>query len=256
MYFFTKQDHLSILSLGLDGAAAESRQSLFQRMIDLHHDLLPRLHQQQMALSPNPEAPQIVVLNTTAAAFNEVALTLLYTRDPMTASSVEQLMGRDGVTTSTGVRARHHPVIEIRLTGDYLAVELVVSPFAWYDQQNFAGKLTIEQHRQQFYHLLHEMGNEYLLGFWSGVHRSDMHLSSRQLPPRTVMFDYLDTFAPGRDWLRLGHWFKPESDPLHVDHIVETLNTCIMDIYRVYEFIAWTSNNNYQSFYHKAKSHI
>ncbi|MFW5692038.1 MAG: hypothetical protein ACOCX3_01670 [Chloroflexota bacterium] len=255
MTYFTRDHHNAVLaSLRDDPLAQAERERAFNHMRELHKSLYPLITQHRLSLHPNVEVPGGVAYTTTVSAFEVDALSLTYMRSAAEAEVVEGMMGRDGVSTSDGLRARHHPVIELRLTPDHFAVELVVAPFAWYDQQNFAGKLTISQHRSAFFELLRELDDNYRLGFWSGIHPGEMNLEIEKLPPQTVLFEFLDTFAAGRDWLRIGRWYGPEDDNLNGRDFKRIVLQHIQSLYGVYEFIIWSSNNNFQTFFNKASS--
>ena len=50
-------------------------------------------------------------------------------------------MGKESGAQTGDVDTYRHPVIELRLTPDQFAIELILSPYAWLDQQNLIGKL-------------------------------------------------------------------------------------------------------------------
>lgn len=249
MSFFSQADFNAILAMSLEGHQSTQQERVFNRLLDLHQQLMSRIKLNQIDLYPNFEVPEQVATSTTVTPFEANVMTLAFSRSEATAEIVEGMMGRDGIETSDGLKVRHHPVIELRLTPENFVVELVVSSFAWYDQQNFAGKITVEQQRSHLNQILSDMQNEYFIGFWTGTQLSETRLTTRKLPPQHILLDYLTTFAAGRDWLRFGHWFQPEDD-ISVDAIFD----CIQELYAIYSFITWTSNNNFQTFYNRADS--
>jgi hypothetical protein len=79
-----------------------------------------------------------------------------------------------------------------------------------------------------------------------------MHLTAHQLSRGTILKEWLGTFGDGSDWLRVGVWFSPGDPILQTDQITAELISRIGALYRIYEFAIWTSNNNFQSFYHSS----
>lgn len=178
-------------------------------------------------------------------------MTLTYMREATEATIVERIMGRD-VTSPAEINHRLHPTIEIRVMPDSLAVELLLAPDAWYDQQNFAGKLSIHQHRLSFSRLLYDLADDFCLGFWSGIYLTDMHLTTDKLPPAKILLEYMDTFAAGRDYMRVGRWYEPDDPALDEENIAAEILHRMRELYSIYDFILWSSNNNFQGFYKKA----
>src|SRR5690606_9285567 len=168
---------------------------------------------------------------------------------------VEGLMGFEQAGGDHEAQPSRHPVIEVRLTPEHFVVELVLSPAAWWDQQNFIGKIDLQRHRDGLRRLLYRLDGDYRFGYWSGAHLSDMHLTTWQLLHGRVLEEWIDTFADGQDWLRLGVWYEPESPALSADYIAHETATRIGELYNVYDFLLWTSNNNYHDFYHKREKY-
>lgn len=253
MLYFAEKDYACLLDLDTEEAGLRH---LYERLSELHRALYPHLQQKTPDLYLYSESPGGVRRESASAPTLENVLALTYMRLPADARIVEGLMGRDTLHNITSkIEARRHPVIEIRLMPEALAVELIVSPEAWYDQQNFIGKLSVEQYRHQFYRLLSGLPEAYMLGFWHGVHLGDMHLNTAELPPERILFDYLDTFADRRDWLRIGHWYAPESPALQEESIVGALAARVRDLYGLYTFVAWAAQNNFHSLYQRLLSH-
>jgi hypothetical protein len=255
--YFTQVHHSQLAGLH-NNLHSQPVQHLIAQMSSLHHTLYTRLSDYRLNLYPNPETRTGVAIQSLTTPFQADALSIIYTRERSQAASVENLMGRDTAGVSEGVRTHHHPAIELRLSPDYLAVEFVLPPTAWYDQQNFIGKLTIKQHREDLYMLLRRIhsqntSQDAMLGFWSGLTPNDSHIMLSQLPPKVLLYEYLDTFAAGRDWFRLGYWHPPESPPLQMDKVQNTVFEHIQALYQVYQFVTWTSDNNFHSFYTSTK---
>jgi hypothetical protein len=174
-------------------------------------------------------------------------LTLHYLRAYQQAAAVERMMGREDVFTPEDIQAQRHPVIELRLLPDYLTLEFVLSPQARLDQENFIGKLQNSRNRSAFYELLQKLATGYRLGFWQGAHMSDMHLTTTHFRRINLLAEWLATFEPGKDWLRLGMWYQPDDERLHTELIVNELVQQIRALYTIYQFVTWSSDNNYRA---------
>lgn len=250
MTYFTRHDHLAMLSAEAGSLEAEGTlQRVYQQLVRLHKGIYPRLRKSGIELHANNNQGMLVSGHSAASTYPVQAMTLAYLRPQAKAHVVEGIMGRD---QTAPIEAHRHPVIELRLTSDGFVIELVVSPYAWCDQQNLIGKMTLDQHRNSLYSLLASFDADYTLGFWGGLHLDDMHLTTEQLPPPRVLYEWLATFAAERDWLRVGVWYGIEDERLDADHIHSEVYDRIRDLYRLYDFIAWTSNNNFHSFYKRS----
>ena len=165
---------------------------------------------------------------------------------------VERLMGRDGSDMSANVDIYRHPVIELRITPENFAIELIMSPLAWWDQRNLIGKLSVDRHHETLRGFLQHIDGDYRFGFWDGTELSDMHLTSRQLLRGNILNEWMSTFADGQDWLRVGVWYEPEDPALSTENILNETVQRVVALYKLYNFMLWTSNNNFQSFYRTA----
>lgn len=219
------------------------------QLLDLHSALHPRVRNHNIDLHPRWQKSAIVSNQSAATIEHDNTPVLTYFRSLEQAQQVEKLMGRDNVAVSAEVETHRHPVVEIRLTPETFAVELVVSPYAWWDQQNFVGKLELPHHRSAFRSLLRELDSETCFGFWSGTHLSDMHLTTAQLLKGRVLDEWMATFADGQDWLRIGKWYNTAE--LDTNTLVAEAFEAIKALHPIYNFILWTSNNNFHSFYEK-----
>lgn len=247
MNYFTLEQHTALITLhvGAHGFEAEI-QSAYQRLLDLHSSLYPRIRKHGFNLHIDA-FPASLPADSAAGYAGEAALAMGFMRSQAQAQGIQGRLGLEG-----SVDPRRHPVIELRLTPHVFAVELVVSPDAWLDQQNFAGKLMIDQHRTAFIRQLMKLDDDYRFGFWGGVELNDMHLSTNRLPSARVINEWLSTFAPGRDYLRIGRWYDLTENPLEEHGVINQLFDHIRNIYGLYEFITWSSNNNYIDFYERA----
>jgi hypothetical protein len=227
-----------------------------ERMLNLHHALRDRIRMNDWDLHPHWNKAAIITPVSAASVYEpEPALALQYFRSLEQARLVENQMGIEQAYGDHDVQPARHPVIELRLGEDYFAAELVLSPLAWWDQQNFMGKLVLKQHRDTLRHLLYRLEGDYCFGFWGGEHLSDMHLTIWQLLHGQVLDEWLDTFADSRDWLRLGVWYELDSPLLSANHIVCELSKRIGELYSIYEFLLWTGQNNYHQFFGRHHKH-
>lgn len=225
------------------------------KLLDLHEALVARMRLRDIDLTPYHQDGAMLI-NKSVVTHQETPhiLTLSYFRAPDQAKRVEDLM--DIMDKDTTIDICRHPVIEIRLTPESFSVELVLSPFAWWDQQNLVGKLEIDRQQHLLRQIVSEMDTSYCFGFWEGLHLSEMHLTSWELAQSGVLREWMNTFADGVDWLRFGKWYALDNECLDESCIVDEVMDRINELYRVYEFILWSSNNNYQPFYEKRQQQL
>ncbi len=252
MPYFTINHHLAVLAIKNELLDPEAGlQTVYTKLTYLHQRVFRQIQLNKLNIEPLNSFPNVVSTISITTPFSTPTLSLQYMRPVEKAVIVERIMGREHSNNKDNLEPRLHPVIEIRLTPDHFVIELVVAPDAWYDQQNFVGKLSVDQHRLHFYELLASLGSDYYIGFWSGTHLSDMTLKTDRLPPARIMMEYVDTFAAGRDYLRVGRWYEPDCDDLTENNIVSEIIKHTRNLMDIYDFILWTSNNNFHSFYKK-----
>lgn len=249
MTFFMQEDHTS-LQPGTGSHAAQ------HKLMQLHRALYERMRISGWDLHPHPVKQQIVRARSATTRSHSPALTLTYLRSADQAQLVEHLMGIDQGRDSQAIDTERHPVIELRLTPNAFTVELVLAPVAWWDQQNLIGKLELERHASAFQRILHSAGADFRFGFWEGTELSEMHLNTWQLTQPGIFAEWMDTFADGQDWFRFGTWYAPEDPALAAEHIVGTLYDRVSTLYTIYDFLLWTGNNNFHSFYEKRQRHL
>lgn len=226
-----------------------------QKLLALHETLIGRMRLRDIDLTPYHKAGAVLTQESVVTHQDTPdILTLSYFRSPDQAKRVEDLM--DIMDKDTTIDICRHPVIEIRLTPESFAVELVLSPSAWWDQQNLVGKLEIDRQQQELRRIVSEMASGYCFGFWEGLYLNEMHLTNWELAQSGVLREWMNTFADGVDWLRFGKWYALDSEQLDESCILEEVMDCISELYRVYEFIVWSSNNNYQPFYEKRQQQL
>jgi hypothetical protein len=175
-------------------------------------------------------------------------LSVVYLRTRGQAVQVERLMGREEVANINSVEARRHPVIELRLSPEHFTVELLLSPDAWWDQQNLMGKLTVQRYKQDFYGILQGFDSRYCMGFWRGSHLSEMHLSAKHFRHPRIMDEWISTFQPSADWFRLGTWYGLDEEVMEATTAAEIAKQ-IRSLNQLYHHILWTSDNNFREFF-------
>lgn len=243
MSYFTQDDFHSLVDD--DG---NHRETVQQRLQDLHKKVYEGIQGNNIDLHITLP-PSKAVHNTTLSDFetNDV-LTVTYMRKREHAVMVEKLMGRDEVASLNTIERRFHTGIELRLATIGLALELVMSPDAWWDQQNLLGKLRIPRHKQEFYSLLMNFDSDYRMGFWQGAYLSDMHLKAQYFQHPRIMNEWISTFHPNADWFRLGIWYEIEAEELSAENIVKEIMKQIELMYQIYRFSIWTTDNNFRDF--------
>lgn len=242
--YFTVADHEALTS-----PSTHDVETVSHKLYELHRTLYRRVRDHNYDLHPHWNKVAMIS-NRTAATSGEIeGLALPYLRSKEQGMLVERLMGRDGVAMSANTDIHRHPVIELRITPEYFTIELIMSPMSWWDQRNLIGKLSVDRHRENLRGIIQHFDGDYRFGFWDGIHLSDMHLTNRQLLRGSILEEWMSTFADGQDWLRVGIWYEPEDPALNTDAILNEAVQRVVSLYKLYDFLLWTSNNNFQSFY-------
>lgn len=246
--YFSLADHQS---LQVAAAHPGDSQSVYAKFLELHNLLHRRMRDRGWDLHPHWDKAHLISSSSVGCQpGSEIeGYVLSYSRSREQAALVERLMGRDYAHAASQADVTRHPSIELRITPDAFAIELIISPSAWWDQRNLIGKLSIDRHRTAFRNMLTRMETDFRFGFFEGCHLNDMHLLAQQLMRGKVLEEWMGTFADGQDWLRIGVWYTPESDLLSEEKILNESLHRLEQLQNLYAFIAWTGNNNYQSFY-------
>lgn len=205
-------------------------------IVSLHNNLHPRFRKYNIDL-------QAVTGVESAASVSGSGQVIQYVRSSSAAQTVEAMMGRD--IPGRRLEVRRHPVIEMRPTADGLTIELIIAPHAWWDQQNLVAKLSVESHRQSFHRLVSRLDSKYCLGFWEGPHLDEYHLTAQQLAHPAACKQWITTFCDGQDYLRIGVWYSAE-EASSEEFVAEAFRR-IQELYELYKFIAWTSNNDFRT---------
>jgi hypothetical protein len=257
MSYFFQGDHIALVNEhGQSVNASADLQHVYSKFFDLHTAIHPRVRNHNLDLHPRWQKTSIISRESAACLGTDSSLVLTYFRSREQAEMVEKLMGKEHITETSNVDTYRHPVIELRLTPNEFAVELILSPYAWWDQQNLIGKLELSQHRTAFRALLRQLPTDYRFGFWNGIHLSDMHLTAGELLRGRVLEEWMDTFADGQDWLRVGKWYSPEDPALDSSCVLPEIFDTIKSLHSLYTFLLWTSNNNFHNFYEKRQRQI
>lgn len=215
----------------------ESTLTLTEPLSHLHGGLLARFQKFNLHLQSIPHAQTVTThqSNTTS--------TVTYLRLAGEAQTVERLIGlKDG----RRLEIKHHPVIELRLNPDWLALELVLNPEAWYDQRNWLGKLKVQRYREEFRALISNLSPQIRVGAWQGEGPTDRYLTSAQLRYPRVFDAWVGTYCDGRDWLRAGVWYPAADISLEM---IDELFSHAQALYRLHQYIAWTGRNDFYSLF-------
>jgi hypothetical protein len=250
MAYFTHQEHAVLNNLQAVNSNA-GLQHVYNKLYTLHESLYARIRNYDLDLHPHWQKSAVISYRSAACTRENCTLVLPYFRSREQAQLVERLMGRGADEWVGDAAPYRHPVIELRLTPEHFTVELILSPYAWWDQQNLIGKLELTRHRQMFHALLSHLDSDYRFGFWDGVHLSDMHLTAWELRYNSVFEEWMHTFADGQDWLRIGKWYEPVDSQMSADDILHEVFAQVRSLHGLYTFLLWTSNNNFHSFYEK-----
>jgi len=242
--YFTAADHAA-----LNGDDASARRVTQHKLTELHHALHKRVRDRNWDLHPHWEKARVNSCASSACRSDITGFAIPYLRSREHAANVERLMGRDYPAAAHHTDAFRHPIIELRVTPDHFALEFILNPASWWDQRNLIGKLSIDRHRHDLRARIARMSDDFRFGFWDGCHLDDMHLTTRQLLRGNILHEWLGTFADGQDWLRVGVWYTPESPALTCDNIVAEVTQRTSELFSLYQFALWTSNNNFQNFY-------
>jgi hypothetical protein len=254
MVFFTEEDTTVLVQSAKQLIGDSGFHRLNSKLLDLHQSLQSRIRNHNFFIQPHSTQSQVIQHESAAGRAESKVLTISYFRPSEEAMLVERLMGRELIDANQNGDTRFHPVIEMRLTPDHFVVELILAPDAWWDQENFVGKLSIRRHRNAFYKLIHEMDGDFRLGFWNGTHLSDMHLRTGQLAWTRALDEWMATFEEGRDWFRVGFWYDIDDPNLEPETIVRDVFGRIAALYKLYSFLLWTSNNDFHDVYQRHHS--
>lgn len=208
------------------------------KLVNLHTALYSRFRKYNLNLEAH-------IVSESVAGQQGSSQVIAYTRPASESYAVERLMGRDFPGSQLNLQC--HPVIELRAEGEWLALELVIPPHAWVDQQNLVGKLSVDRQRREFRKMVSRLHPECRVGCWRGTHLDDMHLTAHHLSYQNVFEQWIATYTDGQDWFRIGMWYPVER--INDESIVAELFNRAQELYSLYTFIVWNGNNDFRSFY-------
>jgi hypothetical protein len=206
----------------------------------------------QMAVQRMPGCRSQVRL--TSVAHNPVkqdprpVASITYRRNDPDSLHVERMMGREQIARAEQIDAQRHVSIELRLMETGLVLELVETSDAWWDQMNLAGKRQVAVRDQELVRLIQSLPTGLVCGFWRGMDLDELHLHGAALQRPGVLRQWLDTFEPERDWLRIGYWYPHDHPDLSCDAIQPLLVERFNGLLALYDYIAWSPENNYHGF--------
>lgn len=201
----------------------------------LHLALYTRLRTLNIALQAISNAKTVATPQP-----SQPAETVAFVRLPGEGQAVERLIG---LRAGDHIDLKHHPVIELRLTETWLALEFILNPQAWYDQRNWLGKLSVRRYRDEFHGLLGALPPDIKVGAWVGLEPSERVLTSEQLRFPKVFEAWVGTYSDGRDWLRMGVWHPVSA--LDDTALPALLFEQLQALYGVYQFLSWTGRNDF-----------
>jgi len=215
----------------------ESTTTISHQLNHLHGSLYTRFRKFNLHL-------QAVTPSKTITSVHPQSIeTVSYMRLSPEAQTVERLIG---LSDGRALDMRRHPVIELRLNEDWLALELVMNPEAWYDQRNWLGKLGVRRYRDEFRDLMTGLSPLMRIGSWQGAAPTDKYLTSAQLRIPRVFEAWAGTYSDGRDWMRVGVWY-PTNEV--TSGLSDTLFDHAQALYRLHQYIAWTGRNDFYSLF-------
>lgn len=246
--YFTRGDHAALSSSPCVNMAGA--QGTTHKLYELHKTLYHYMRERNLDLHTHWDKTQIISGNSAASRGSIEGLTIPYLRSQEQAMLVERLMGREVAQAAKSANCYRHPIIELRITPEHFAIELIMNPISWWDQRNLIGKLAISRHHATLHRLIRTVDTDFRFGFWGGIDLSDNHLTSYELTFNNVLEQWMSTFGDGQDWLRIGVWYEVEDPRLNINTIVNEILERVGTLYDLYSFMLWTSNNNFHSFYH------
>jgi hypothetical protein len=243
MGYFSQDDLLALTQTN-----ASEKSHVQEQFFALHKKIMEQLQVNDIDLNIVKPTVKAVHNETVSQHTDDNILAVQYMRPRGKAVNVERLMGREEVASANTIITRLHPVSELRLSDSGLAIEFIISPDAWWDQQNVKGKLSVSRHRHEFYSMLMGLQSEYCMGFWQGIHLSEMHLTGKYFQHPRILDEWLSTFHPNADWFRIGIWYDIDDEVISKTEIVPELMKQIQTLFPLYNYFLWTSDNNFREF--------
>ncbi|MBN1874009.1 MAG: hypothetical protein JXA33_07250 [Anaerolineae bacterium] len=247
--FFDREDHATFTSSKvINSRYDKERQRIRDKFLALHDILYPEMKREGLDLHPHWHPPNIVSTWYIGRIEQIWFMKLRYLRSRAEVQVVEEKMGVPKLLDYSETQYTKHPMMDIRIDSEYLAVELLLTDKAWLDAQNFKSK--VEKHKTERQHLvriLQDLGHDYIFGRWPDTSKPDLIKTTADLANEERLLDWLSRFDPGYSWLRLGIWYTEYEDSrLTTGRIVEEVLYRFKQLYPVYQFLLWTPNNNFR----------
>jgi hypothetical protein len=226
----------------------KERQKIRDKFLELHEVLYPQLQRQRWDLHPHWHKPNIVSTWYIGRIEQIWFMKLRYLRSRAQVQAVEQMMAIPKPLDYSETQYTKHPMLDIRIDSEYLAIELLLTDQAWWDAQNFKHKVEgHDEERRQFIQILQSLGHDYIFGGWPDSSKPQLITTAADLADEKRFMKWLTSFKPGWNWLRLGIWYNDHSDfRLTTARIVEEILYRFKQLYPVYQFLLWTPENNYR----------
>lgn len=246
--FFSEYDHAVFRADKASSSRFDGdRQQIRDKFLALHDVLYPEIKRRGWDLHPHWHSPNIVSSWYIGRTQRIQFMKLRYLRSKDQVRKVEQMMGIPRPLDRSETQYTKHPMLDIHLSSRYLAIELLLTHQGWWDAQNFKRK--VEQHEQErrtFVELMEGLGHDYILGGWPDTNEPQL-IRTTKAQTEDALLEWLSKFEPGHNWLRLGVWYDdPEDLRLTRERIADEIITRFAQLYPIYEFILWRSDNDYR----------
>jgi hypothetical protein len=247
--FFACLDHATFTSSKVTSSRYDKeRQRIRDKFLALHDVLYPKMKREGLDLHPHWHDPNIVSTWYIGRIKQIWFMKLRYLRSRAEVQAVEEMMGVPKPLDYSETQYTKHPMMDVRIDSEYLAIELLVTDKAWLDAQNFKRK--VERHkikRQQFIRILQGLGHDYIFGGWPDTSKPNLIKTAADLANEEELLDWLSEFDPGYSWLRLGIWYTDTEDfRLTTGRIVDEVLYRFKQLYPVYKYLLWTPDNNFR----------
>ncbi len=226
----------------------QQRKRVRDKFLALHEALYPEMQQRGWDLHPHWHAPNIVSTWAIGRVEQIWFMKLRYLRSRQDVKRLETLMGVPAPLDYAETQYTKHPMLDVRIDSRFVAVELLVTEWAWWDAQNFKRKLGHDAaERERFFEMLRGLGRDFVFGGWPDSRKPELITNAADLAEEAALSAWLNRFEPGLDWLRLGVWYPgPDDFRLTTGHFAAEVLHRFEQLYPVYQFLLWTPRNNYR----------
>jgi hypothetical protein len=247
--FFSAGDHAVFEEpCDSDKAYDKRRQRVRDKFLALHQAIFPEMQHRGWDLHPHWHAPNIVSTWYIGRVGRISFMKLRYLRSRQDVKRLGNLMGVPAPLDHAETQYTKHPMLDVRVDGRFIAIELLVTEWAWWDAQNFKNK--IEGHpaeRARFISLLRDLGDDYMFGGWPDTRSPQLVTTAADLADKDKLLSWMAGFEPGVDWLRLGIWYMQDDEfRLTTGEIAAEVLLRFEQLYPVYEFLLWRPENDFR----------